>query len=165
MSTMRVTAGVAVCAAAYVVIGQFVRFFGNPMVPGANIALNMVVVVVAGILLGPAAGALVGLIGTATNGFLTPAGNPFEQAAVVPHAIMGAAAGLAARRSVFTGALTIMVGHGLNVLVFLVRQLMPAAVATGALFFSGLLFEIVVDVVVILFAVPLLRSFTRAPGP
>jgi uncharacterized membrane protein len=157
-------AGAVILAATYVVIGQFVRFFGNPMVPGANIALNMVVVVIAGILLGPAAGALVGLVGTAVNGFLTPAGNPFEQAALLPHGIMGAAAGLAARRSVFTGALTITVGHGLNVLVFLTRHLMPATAVTSALFFSGLLFEIVVDVVVVLFAIPLLRPLMRSPA-
>jgi uncharacterized membrane protein len=158
-------AGAAVCAAMYVLMGQFVRLFGNPMVPGANIALNMVVVVIAGILFGPVAGAGVGLLGTAANAFLTPAGNPFEQAAIVPHAIMGIAAGLAGRRSVLTGALTVVVGHGLNVLMFLARQLMPAAAVTGALFFSGLLFEIVVDVVVVLFAVPLLRPLTRARTP
>ena len=73
MSTRQI-AYVAVLAALYVVVGQVVRFIPNPMVPGAIIALNMVVVVIAGILLGPTSGALVGLIGTAVNGFLTPAG-------------------------------------------------------------------------------------------
>jgi uncharacterized membrane protein len=137
------------------------------MVPGAIIALNMVVVVMAGILLGPAAGAAVGALGTGINGFLTPAGNPFERAAILPHILMGTAAGFAGRRSTFTGALTVMVGHALNVFTFVVSGLMPAAAMRGALFFSGLLFEIVVDVVVILFAVPLLRSagMPAAPDP
>jgi hypothetical protein len=41
---------------------------------------------------------------------------------------------------------------------------MPATAVSGALFFSGLLFETVVDVVLILFAVPLLRPLIkRAP--
>jgi uncharacterized membrane protein len=163
MGTRRIAYG-AVLAAAYVVIGQFVEAIPNPMVPGAIIAVNMVVVVIAGILLGPVMGASVGLVATAANGFWTPAGSPFEQAAIIPHAIMGLAAGLAAKRSVLTGALTILVGHALNVLVFLRLGLMTPATVMGALFFSGLLFETVVDVVVILFAVPLLRPLI-APAP
>jgi len=154
-------------AAAYVALGQFVHLFRNPMVPGAILALNMVVVVSAGILLGPAAGAAVGALGTGINGFLTPAGNPFEQAAVLPHTLMGAAAGLAGRRSTFAGAMTILVGHVLNLGAFVLRGLLPLSAISGALFFSGLLFEVVVDVVVILFAVPLVRSFGAPPpsGP
>ncbi|MDR7417440.1 MAG: ECF transporter S component [Armatimonadota bacterium] len=150
-----------VFAAVYVITGQFVHLIPNPMVPGAIIALNMVVIVIAGILFGPGVGAIVGLAGTAVNGFLTASGNPFEQAAVIPHIIMGIAAGLAARRSVMTGSLTILVGHGLNVYVFLARGLMPADTVFGPLFLSGLLFETVVDVVVVLFAVPLLRPLLK----
>ena len=78
---------------------------------------------------------------------------------------MGIAAGLAGRRSVLAGALTIMVGHGLNVTMFLLTGLLSLADVTGALFFSGLLFEIVVDVVVVLFAVPLLRPITGRRPP
>jgi uncharacterized membrane protein len=151
----------AVLVVAYILVGQVVHRIPNPMVPNAIIALNMTVVVIAGVLLGPVAGGLVGLLGTFVNGFYTPAGNPFEQAAVLPHTIMGFAAGLAGRRSVFAGALTVLVGHALNVLVFVSRALMPVAAISGALFFSGLLFEIVVDVVLILFAVPMLRPIMR----
>jgi uncharacterized membrane protein len=157
MVIMRRAALGAVLAAAYILIGQFVHRIPNPMVPNAIIALNMTVVVIAGILLGPVGGGLVGVVGTFVNGFYTPAGNPFERAAVLPHVIMGLAAGLAGRRSVFAGALAILVGHTLNVLVFVSRGLMPVTAISGAMFFSGLLFEIVVDVVLVLFAVPLLR--------
>lgn len=159
MSTRQI-AYVAVLAALYVVVGQVVKFIPNPMVPGAIIALNMVVVVIAGILLGPTAGALVGLIGTAVNGFLTPAGNPFERAAVIPHAVMGLAAGLAGRR-VFLGALTIIVGHVLNILVFILLRLLPVSDVTTALFVYGLTFETIADVIVILIAVPLLRPIIK----
>jgi uncharacterized membrane protein len=162
--TLRRALFILAFATAYVAIGQFVHLIRNPMVPGAIIAVNMVVVVIAGIILGPEAGAAVGLLGTAANAFLTPAGNPFERAAIVPHMVMGAAAGIAGRRSTFSGALAIMVGHALNVAVFVISRLLPASTMRGALFFSGLLFEIVVDVVVILFAVPLLRS-AGLPAP
>lgn len=150
-------------AAAYVILGQFVSHIRNPMVPGAIIAVNMVVVVISGILFGPVVGGFVGAMATATNGFLTPAQNAFERAAIGPHTLMGIAAGFAGRRSVFAGALTVMVGHALNVSMFLFTGLLQVADVTGALFFSGLLFEIVVDVVVVLFAVPLLRPITARP--
>lgn len=156
MSTRQI-AYAAVLAALYVVVGQVVRYLPNPMVPGAIIALNMVVVVIAGILLGPAVGALVGLVGTGINGFFTPAGNAFERVAVIPHAVMGLAAGVVGRRSVLAGAFTILVGHALNILGFIAAGLLPASEIAGAVFIYGLAFESVVDVVVILLAVPLLR--------
>jgi uncharacterized membrane protein len=134
------------------------------MVPGGIIALNMVVVVIAGMLLGPAAGAMVGLIGTGVNGFLTPAGNPFEKAAVLPHLIMGLTAGLVGRGSNIAGALTILVGHVLNILMFLLLGLMPLSAVAASVFFVGLSFETVVDVVVILLAVPVLRRLIK-PSP
>jgi len=153
----RQIAYVAVLAAVYVVFGQLVRFLPNPMVPGGIIALNMVVVVIAGILLGPVAGALVGLIGTGANA-ISPAGNAFEVAAIVPHTLMGLAAGLVGTRvPAVVAALTIIVGHVLNILVFVWTGLLPLTDVTGTVFFGGLAFETVVDVVVIVLAVRLLR--------
>jgi uncharacterized membrane protein len=160
MSTRQITYA-AVLAALYVVLGQLVRFLPNPMVPGSIIALNMVVVVIAGMLLGPAAGAMVGLIGTGVNGFLTPAGNPFERAAVLPHLIMGLTAGLAGRRSNIAGALTIIVGHALNILMFILLGLIPLTALAATVFSVGLLFETVVDIAVILLAVPVLRRLVK----
>src|SRR5256712_12282017 len=94
MSTRRI-AYAAVLAALYVVIGQFVRI-PNPMVGGgAIIAINMVVVVIAGILLGPAGGALTGLVGTSLNAvFLGTGAGPYEVAAVIPHTSLGFPAGV-----------------------------------------------------------------------
>ncbi len=160
MSTRQV-AYIAMLAALYVVIGQVVKFLPNPMVPGAIIALNMVVVVIAGILLGPGAGAFVGLIGTGVNGFFTPAGNAYERFAIIPHTIMGLSAGVVGRRSVFAGSLTILVGHGLNIIAFILAGLLPASDITGKLFIYGLAFETVVDIAVILAAVPLLRPLVK----
>ncbi len=157
----RLMAQVAVLAAVYVVLGQVVRFIPNPMVPGAIVALNMVVVVIAGMLLGPAAGASVGLIGTLVNA-LSPAGNPFEWAAVIPHAIMGLVAGLVGQRRLVLGALTIVVGHALNILAFILVGLIPASQVAVTVFSIGLLTEVIIDVIVIMAAVPLLRPLLRA---
>ncbi len=159
MSTRQI-AYVALLAALYVVVGQLVKFLPNPMVPGAIIALNMVVVVIAGILLGPGSGALVGLIGTFVNA-ISPAGNPFEWAAIIPHTIMGFTAGVVGRRNLVLGSLTILVGHVLNVLAFILAKLMPANQMTVTIFSVGLLTEVIVDVVVILVAVPLLRPLVK----
>jgi len=165
MSTRQI-AYVAVLAALYVVLGQVVKFLPNPMVPGAIIALNMVVVVISGILLGPRAGALVGLIGTGVNGFFTPAGNAYERFAILPHTIMGLSAGLVGRRSAVAGSLTILVGHVLNIVAFILAGLLPASDIIGKVFIYGLAFETVVDIVVILAAVPLIRPLVqRAAAP
>ncbi|MDR7417712.1 MAG: ECF transporter S component [Armatimonadota bacterium] len=147
---------VAAFAAAYVVLGQVVRFIPNPMVPGAIIALNMVVVVIAGLLFGPTVGGLVGLVGTVVNA-ISPAGNPFEWAAVVPHTVMGVTAGVVARRGLLLGALTIVVGHALNIAAFLLVGLLPLSQAALTIFSVGLLVEVVIDVVVIVAAVRALR--------
>lgn len=160
MSTRQI-AYVAVLAAVYVVLGQVVRFIPNPMVPGAIIALNMVVVVIAGILLGPVPGALVGLIGTFVNA-VSPAGNPFEWAAIIPHTIMGLTAGVARRANIFLAALTILVGHVLNITAFIIGGLMPANQMTATIFSIGLLTEVVIDVLVIVIVTPLLRPLVRS---
>ncbi len=160
----RQIAYVAVLAAVYAVIGQITRFLPNPMVPGANIALNMVVVVIAGILLGPRAGALVGLIGTFVNA-VSPAGNPFEWAAIIPHTIMGFTAGVVGASKPAAASLTILVGHVLNVLAFIIAKLMPASQMAVTIFSLGLLAEAVIDIVVILVATPLLRPLVRRPAP
>ncbi len=159
----RQIAYVAVLAALYVVVGQLVRFIPNPMVPGAIIALNMTVVVIAGILLGPVPGALVGLVGTFVNA-LSPAGNPFEWAAIIPHAIMGFSAGLARGWMVVLAALTILVGHVLNIIAFIIAGLLPANQVTATVFSVGLLVEVVIDVVVISIVVPMLRPLVKQPA-
>lgn len=163
MSTRLITR-VALLAAIYVVLGQVTRFIPNPMVPGANVALNMVVVVITGMLLGPGAGALVGLVGTLVNA-ISPSGNPFEWAAVIPHTIMGLTAGLVGRRALVPGALTIIVGHVLNVAAFIIVGLMPAAQMAVTIFSIGLLSEVVIDVIVIVIAVPLLRPLVSGGTP
>lgn len=163
MSTRQI-AYVGVLAALYVVIGQYVtQFLPNPMVPGAIIAINMVVVVIAGILLGPTTGALVGLIGTTINAFLSPTGSRgFEFAAIIPHTIMGLAAGVLARMNQPLAALAIIVGHLLNIAAFLIAGLLPFNQLAATIFSVGLLIEAVIDLVVIWLAVAALRPLVRS---
>jgi len=165
MSTRRI-AYAAVLAALYVVIGQFVRI-PNPMVGGgAIIAINMVVVVIAGILLGPAGGALTGLVGTSLNAvFLGTGAAPYEFAAIIPHTIMGFTAGVVGRRNQLVASLTILVGHILNIIAFIIVGLMPANQMAVTIFSIGLAAEAVVDIVVIVLAVPLLRPLVREAAP
>src|SRR3972149_4527308 len=73
MSTRQIVYA-ALLAALYAVIGRFLtQYLPNPMVRGGSIiAINMVVVVIAGILLGPRMGALVGFVGTLLNAIIVP---------------------------------------------------------------------------------------------
>lgn len=163
MSTRQI-AYVAVLAALYVVIGRFLtQFLPNPMVPGAIIAINMVVVVIAGILFGPGAGALVGLIGTTINAFVSPSGSrAFEFAAIIPHTIMGLSAGLIARANAPIAAFAIIVGHVLNIAAFIIAGLIPLNQLATTIFSVGLLVETVIDLVVIWLAVAVLRPVVRS---
>lgn len=162
METRRLVYG-ALLAALYVAVGQVVQFIPNPMVPGAIIALNMTVVVIAGILLGPATGAAVGLVGTLVNALLIQGGGkPFEFAAVIPHTIMGLSAGLAGRWNPYGASLTILVGHVLNILAFILIGIMPFSAVAASIFFVGLGTETVIDIVVIVLVVALLRPVVRA---
>jgi uncharacterized membrane protein len=158
----RQIAYVALLAATYVVLGQVTGRIPNPMVGGgSNLALNMVVVVIAGILLGSRSGALVGFVGTLVNA-VSPAGNQFEWAAIIPHTIMGFSAGVVGRRlSTNVAAFTIIVGHVLNVIAFVIARLLPFNQMAATIFTVGLLTEAVVDVVLIMLAVPLLRPLVK----
>ncbi len=160
MSTRQI-AYAAVLAALYVVVGFSVTpALKNPMVPGAIIAINMVVVVIAGILFGPTPGALVGFVGTLVNALASPTGaQSFEFAAVIPHTIMGLTAGVVGRIDQPLAAFTIIVGHALNIIAFLVLGLLPFNQVAVSIFWVGLLVETVVDVAIIWLATAILRPF------
>ena len=82
----------AILIAVYILLGNSRSIQPNPFIPGAIIAVNMIVPVIAGILFGSWTGFLVGIFGTFLNS-LTPAGSFFEFLAVLPHGIMGFLAG------------------------------------------------------------------------
>lgn len=143
----------------YVVLGQVVQYIPNPMVPDAIIALNMTVVVILAYFTGPWEGALVGALGTLGNFLVKSALNGvdwYELTAVVPHMLMGVFAGYLANRAErqrVAVATTIFIGHGLNVLAFLIFGLLSLSRVTAPEFWNGLLAEGIIDMILILIVV------------
>jgi len=140
---------IALLVLLYVLIGNARSIQPNPIVPGAIIAVNMFVPVLAGILLGPRAGLLVGILGTLANA-LSPAGNPFEFAAILPHGIMGFIAGsFKDRLPTSILASSIIIGHLLNLVMFVAFRLLPFDALLGLLFWYALAFEALAGIVTI----------------
>ena len=150
----------------YVGMGLLIAHLPNPMLPGAILALNMTVIVIAGGLGGDKAGLLTGLLGTAIT-FLVKRvlhiDDPFELYAILPHTLMGYVAGLLARRKVsrITVASAILVGHTLNICTFLFRRLMPVTLVREVDFWNGLLAEVALDILVIALVLGLFEQRAR----
>ncbi len=139
----------AILIVLYVLLGNARSIQPNPFIPGAIIAINMIVPVLAGILFGPWCGLAVGLCGTFINSF-TPVGSAFELMATFPHAAMGFVAGLWADRAPTPiPSMALAVGHLGNIAVFLAVGLMPIADVTTARFWFGLLTEFFVGMVAV----------------
>lgn len=158
-------------AVAYVALGQVTHYIRNPMLPEASLALNMVVLVIAGYWGGPVVGGAAGLLGTLAN-FLVkiPFHGPdlYELAAILPHALMGAAAGskeLHAGTRVKVG-LTILIGHILNLAAFVLMGLIPLETLITSPFWLGLLAEVMIDLILVVLSVALLEHVQgRAARP
>lgn len=130
----------------YVLLGNIKTIQANPMVPGAVVAVNMIVVVIAGILFGRRVGLTVGFLGTLINAIVT--GSSFEFAAIIPHALMGATAGyLRARTSILGASLAILVGHVLNILMFIIFGLLAVAILSTSNFWIGITYETIFGIV------------------
>lgn len=129
----------------YILLGNLNSLVENPMVPGANVAVNMIIIVLAGILFGKEVGLFVGLMGTSINAVIT--GSGFEYAAIIPHLIMGWLAGkLREKNGLFTSSLAIIVGHALNIIAFLIAGLMQTE-DINDVFWRGLGYEAIFGVI------------------
>ena len=138
---------------AYWALGLLANRIPNPMIPAAVLALNMIVPVIAGYFGGITVGLLVGGLGTLAN-FLYKIPftgvNVYEALAILPHAVMGTFAGfVGSYKSRIGTALTITIGHGLNLTFFLIAGVLPLALMSSSTFWSGLLAEIMVDLILI----------------
>ncbi|HNT24316.1 MAG TPA: ECF transporter S component [Anaerolineales bacterium] len=155
---MRRWYGLFVLGLAYAGGAYLVRYIPNPMVPGALLALNMVFPVLAGYFYGPLSGAVVGALGTALAALLRA--DLYDAVAILPHAVMGAAAGLAGdRRNDFLAALSVLVGHLLNLLFFLRLGLMSIPSTTLGVTLLGLTTEVTIDVVAIMLLIVVLKRW------
>ena len=150
--------GLLVLSLAYAGGSYLVRYIPNPMVPGALLALNMIFPVLAGYFYGPLSGVVAGGLGTALAALLRV--DMYDALAILPHALMGLAAGLAGnRRSDFLAALSILVGHLLNILFYIRFGMMEIAPENISVTLLGLTSEVTVDVVAILLLITLLKRW------
>ena len=133
----------------YVLLGNARSIQPNPFIPGAVIAVNMVVPVLTGILFGRVPGLLVGLLGTLLNA-VSPAGSLFEFLSIVPHGIMGWVAGhFRARVPTPILACSVIVGHGLNILMYVLFGALSFASLLHLTFWYGLAYESFAGVVAV----------------
>jgi LytS/YehU family sensor histidine kinase len=105
----------------YVLIGNARSIDINPFLPGAMVAVNMIVPVLGGILFGPRVGLMVGLFGTLFGALLWDAAGrseaaQYEYLAIVPHAVMGYVAGyLRTKVPTVIVSSTLIIGHVLTI--------------------------------------------------
>lgn len=133
----------------YVLLGNARSIQPNPFIPGAIIAVNMVIPVLVGILFGRVPGLLVGLLGTLLNS-ISPAGSLFEVLSVVPHGIMGWVAGHFRERvpTLFL-ACSLFVGHGLNILTYVLFGALSITSLLNLAFWYGLAYETFAGVIAV----------------
>lgn len=155
MQKTRSYLGLVLFILAYPAAYYFVKFIPNPLVPNANLAINMIFPILAGYFYGPFSGALAGMLGTALSGVLMT--DIYDALAIFPHTLMGAAAGWAGdRQRQFLSAFSVLIGHVLNVIFFWRFDLLtferPFTLALG------LLTETTIDVVAVIFFIVLLQK-------
>lgn len=139
----------AILIVLYILLGNARSIQPNPFIPGAIIAINMIVPVLAGILFGPWCGLVVGLGGTFINSF-TPAGSSFELLATLPHGLMGFVAGkLVDRAPTPVPSMALAAGHLGNIAMYVAFGLMKWTEVANARFWYGLLTEFFVGMVAV----------------
>lgn len=131
----------------------------NPVVPSANLALNMIFPILAGYFYGPISGVIAGAVGTGLAAFI--GADIYDALSILPHAVMGLVAGLAGRsQSQFVAAISVVYGHLLNILFYWRFELITVD-HLGTLLL-GLLTETTIDIVaIILFIVFLQKQLYR----
>lgn len=141
----------------YVILANSRSIEPNPFIPGAVVAVYMVVPVVAGILFGPRSGFLVGLFGTTLN-TLTPGGSVFELLSIIPNSLMGLSAGLLKRWFPSPiAASSLVIGHLLRLLSFLIAGLMPLGVLDNLNFWYGTAYEAFFGIIAVLIIIAIYR--------
>ncbi len=133
----------------YILLGQANSIVSNPMIPGAVVAVNMIIIVIAGILFGKEVGLIAGLMGTTINAVImgnSPGAN-FEYASIIPHLIMGWSAGkIKEKNGLFVSSLAIIIGHVLNIIAYLITGLMKTT-DINLIFWKGLGYEAVFGII------------------
>lgn len=148
--------GLIVLTLAYPLTHFFIRYIPNPFVPNASIALNMIFPILAGYFYGPLSGGMAGLVGTGISALVVP--NIFDAMSILPHTLMGIAAGWAgASRSQFVAAISIVIGHALNILFYWRFNLL--VIDHPDTLIIGLTAETTIDVVATILMIVLLQKW------
>lgn len=148
--------GLGILILAYPLTHYVVQYIPNPLVPNAILAMNMIFPVLAGYFFGPVSGAIAGAFGTGFSALLAP--DVYDALAILPHMTMGLLAGIAGNsRLQFLAALSVVVGHILNVLFF--WRLGFLEFNEGYTLFLGLVTESTIDIVAIVLLIVLLQPF------
>jgi len=133
----------------YLLLGNARSIQPNPFIPGAIIAVNMVIPVLTGILFGRVPGLLVKLLGTLLDA-ISPAGSLFEFLSIVPHGIMGWVAGqFREKYPTPIVACSLIVGHGLNILMYVLFGLLSFTPLLHPTFWYGLTYETFAGVIAV----------------
>lgn len=149
--------GILVFGNLYWFVYVFIGFLPNPAVPDGYIAINMIIPVISGYLLGPWSGFLTSAFGVGTTALVS--GSPITTAAIVPMMAMGYVAGYVGRKgNIFLTSLTILVGHSMNILYFLRLGLITIDPDKVMLTVLSLLSESAFDIVMIIILTTLLRK-------
>jgi uncharacterized membrane protein len=147
--------GLVILTLAYPAAHSLVQFIPNPLVPNANLAINMIFPILAGYFYGPFSGAAAGMFGTALSGFFMQ--DIYDTLAIFPHTLMGFAAGMTGRSKMqFLSALCVLIGHVLNVLFFWRFDLLTFKMPFTLML--GLLTETTIDVVAVTLLIVLLQK-------
>ena len=150
--------GIIAFTIAYPALQSVVQYIPNPMVPGGVIALNMILPVLAGYFYGPLSGVVAGGAGTGIAGLLN--GSAFTILAIIPQAVMGGVAGWTGKyRSEFLTGSTILVGHFLNLLFYLLAGVIAIPAEKAGVTILGLATESVIDIVAIVLFILVLKKY------
>ncbi len=151
--------GVLLLVLLYPAIAPLTRHIPNPMVPGASIALQMILPVLAGYFFGPLSGMVAGGCGAATSALLYV--DMFDALAVFPHSVMGYMAGrLTKYESDIIPASTIIIGHILNMIFFLRLDLIQLPMERLGVILLGLATETTIDLVAVILLMALFKPFS-----
>ena len=149
--------GVVISTLLFLALGYIMVYIPNPMVPGANIALHMIVPILAGYFYGPKSGAVVGFGGCLLATLLMA--NQFYTVGVTSLTIVGILAGWIGGkyRSGVLSALTIILAHAINMLILLRVGLVVIPPENIGVTLLGLASESAINIVAIILIASLLK--------
>lgn len=141
-------AGIIIFILIYPIIQIFLNHIPNPILPGAIVALNMILPVLCGFLFGPMSGFVSGAAGAGISALVF--GSLYISASVLGIAIMGYVAGiLGKKRWELLASLSIFAGHILNMVFFFRIGLVKFNPDQIQFILLGIISESTIDIVAI----------------